>query len=136
MNGFLTKPVDPDTLRRELIRVLASWPMPRRLAPAAAAPCHCLNTHRIDEFQRLGILEELLPGCLGQIHRFVSRLEECSASKDRDGAYQTLHSLLGISGEAGAQALHQLVKRFHGVIAEGEWPRETDWFAQISSWWP
>jgi two-component system, CAI-1 autoinducer sensor kinase/phosphatase CqsS len=132
MNGFLTKPVDPDILRRELFRVLGnSIADAGPSAPAVAAPTPLLNTHRIDEFQRLGILEELLPGCLGEIHRFVSRLEECSASKDRGGAYQTLHSLLGISGEAGAHALHQTVERFYGVIAEGEWPRETDWLAQI-----
>jgi two-component system, CAI-1 autoinducer sensor kinase/phosphatase CqsS len=140
MDGFVTKPLDPAALRRELIHVLGrrgagSSPAAPTAAPAAAAAAatlvSVLNTRRINEFQRMGILHELLPGCLGEIRRFVARLEECLASKDRNGVHGALHSLLGMSGEAGAQALYQAVERVYGVISEGEWPRETDWVAQI-----
>lgn len=136
MDGFLVKPVDPAALRQELIRVLGDRAEPEPElelpAPVAAPPTALLNIHRIDEFQRLGILDELLPGCLGEIRRFVARLEQCLASKDRSGAHLALHSLLGISGEAGAHALHQAVQQVYRVTTEGEWPRETDWLAQIT----
>ena len=136
MNGFLTKPLDPAALRRELIHVLGSrvadsGPTAPVAAPAATARTAVLNTRRINEFQRMGILHELLPGCLGEIRRFVARLEECLASKDRNGVRGALHSLLGMSGEAGAQALYQAVERVYGTINEGEWPREADWVGQI-----
>ncbi|WP_158290220.1 response regulator [Ramlibacter sp. WS9] len=133
MNGFLTKPLDPSALRRELIHVLGGNRIAAggATAPAATALTTVLNTRRINEFQRMGILHELLPGCLGEIRRFVARLEECLGSKDRNGVHDALHSLLGMSGEAGAQALHQAVERVYGTISEGEWPRETDWLAQI-----
>jgi two-component system, CAI-1 autoinducer sensor kinase/phosphatase CqsS len=136
MNGFLTKPLDPAALRRELIHVLGSraadsGPAARTGAPATTGRVAVLNTRRINEFQRMGILHELLPGCLGEIRRFVARLEECLASKDRNGVHGALHSLLGMSGEAGALALHQAVERVYGVISAGEWPREPDWLAQI-----
>jgi|GEM_PF-6878147 hypothetical protein len=45
--------------------------------------------------------------------------------------HQAKHSLLGMSGDVGAQALHRLVKRYYPLIATGVLPMEADWFDRI-----
>lgn len=133
MDGVLVKPVDTATLRDELLRVLGAPATAQVEAPARVAepPPGLLNTRRIEDFERMGVLGELLPGCLGEIRRHIDRVEQSVAANDRATLHQALHSLVGISGEAGAQALHATAKGFYGTLVQGSWPAEPDWTRKI-----
>lgn len=131
MDGVLAKPVEAAALRAELLRVLGAAPQVVRTGTPGPDATGLLNTRRIDDFERMGVLGELLPGCFGEIRRFVQQLEQSLAVRDRLGANQALHSLVGISGEAGAQALHLAAKGYYGALATGAWPAEPDWLEKI-----
>lgn len=133
MDGVLVKPVDTAALRDELLRVLGAGVPARAEAPARTVevPPGLLNTRRIEDFERMGVLGELLPGCLGEIRRHIDRVEQSVAANDRATLHQALHSLVGISGEAGAQALHATAKSFYGTLVQGNWPTEPDWTRKI-----
>ena len=54
------------------------------------------------------------------------------ARTDRSASLAALHSLLGMSGEAGAQALYQAVRRVYVPLLEhGEWPAAEGWMAHL-----
>lgn len=133
MDGLLVKPVDTAALRDELLRVLGASAPARTESPArnVEVPPGLLNTRRIEDFERMGVLGELLPGCLGEIRRHIDRVEQSVAANDTATLHQALHSLVGISGEAGAQALHATAKSFYGTLVQGNWPAEPDWTRKI-----
>ncbi|WP_041675331.1 ATP-binding response regulator [Ramlibacter tataouinensis] len=135
MDGVLTKPLDVPMLLGELARLLGGTPAAspsRQETPHDGGTPTLLNTERADEFRRLGILDELFPMCLADIRQLTQRLEACAASADRDGAYMALHSLLGASGEIGAQALHETAQGCYRALSQGEWPQPRDWPARIA----
>ena len=53
---------------------------------------------------------------------------------DVQGSIAALHSLLGMSGEAGAQAMYQQVRKLYvPLLEEGEWPSGTTWLPQLQA---
>ena len=76
------------------------------------------------------LLDDYLPGIAG----LVGKLQRQSAQQDLKGCLDTLHSLLGMSGEAGAQALYQAVRRVYVPMVESQsWPPQGEWVAQIAA---
>jgi CheY-like chemotaxis protein/HPt (histidine-containing phosphotransfer) domain-containing protein len=141
MNGFLVKPVDAlvlyDTLARLISggSVMAPPPEPTR-ENAAQAINHegLLNLQRLESYRRLGMLDELLNDYLPEMARLVGTLRQCVEDTDVQGSIDALHSLLGMSGEAGAQALYQQVRRIYvPLLEEGQWPSGNAWLAQLST---
>ncbi|HWP12976.1 MAG TPA: response regulator [Ramlibacter sp.] len=141
MNDFITKPVEAPILLATLgALVVADAARPTAPAPAMArAPAadhegELLSLARLEGFRRAGILQELLGDYLPEITRLVARLESSFAAQDLGESIDTLHSLLGISGEAGAQALHRLVRRFYVPMVETRaWPPDPEWLAHINA---
>jgi CheY-like chemotaxis protein/signal transduction histidine kinase len=135
MNGFLVKPVEAQLLYETLRPWTdgASQPGPAAQAmPDDASPL--LNVARLDSYRRLGMLDELLGDYLPEIDRLVASLEPAAARGDLDACLGILHSLLGMSGEAGAAALYQLVRRTYVPMVElRRWPPETAWVAHIAA---
>jgi CheY-like chemotaxis protein/HPt (histidine-containing phosphotransfer) domain-containing protein len=139
MNGFLVKPVEAPLLYETLTRLIAAGaaraPLPEPAVPAtpASAPADgLLNVQRLDSYRRLGMLEELLNDYVPEMARLVSSLEDCVAREDLQCSLAALHSLLGMSGEAGAQALYQQVRRVYvPLLEEGRWPAGSDWLPQL-----
>lgn len=142
MNGFLVKPVDSavlyDTLARLISGGAAMLSQPERPAPAdllAAAAAHhdgLLNLQRLESYRRLGMLEELLNDYLPEMDRLVLTLREAVDGGDVQGSIDALHSLLGMSGEAGAQALYQNVRKLYvPLLEEGQWPTGHHWLPQL-----
>ena len=114
---MLGKPIDVDELERALTALLQG---PHDGAtPAPAPPAELLNTRRIDDFKRLGLLDELLPGALVDMRRHLQELEHAEAARDDEGARQALHALVGLSGEAGAQGLHGLARQAYAAALDG-----------------
>ncbi|HVE54428.1 MAG TPA: response regulator [Ramlibacter sp.] len=138
MNGFLVKPVDPlllyDTLARLISGTGAAVALepPKAREPQPTGHQGLLNLQRLDGYRRLGMLHELLDDYLPEMDRLVVALERAVRGGDVQGSIDALHSLLGMSGEAGAQALYQEVRKLYvPLLEEGQWPRGTEWLPHL-----
>ncbi|TFZ00928.1 response regulator [Ramlibacter henchirensis] len=139
MNGFLVKPVEAGQLCEVVAELTAGrdTPAPRLDQPTvAAAPQReegpLLNVTRLESYQRLGLLEELLADYLPEIARLVGVLEQAMAEQDLKRAQEAMHSLLGMSGEAGALALYQWVRGVYvPVLEQGRWPAPEEWLPKV-----
>lgn len=145
MNDFITKPVDAPLLYEKLgrfVRQSSSVPGLEAVAvtsvkppaPAGGAGSVLLDAHRLEGFRHIGMLEELINDYLPEIASLVGRLEESVARQDLPESIEILHSLLGMSGEAGAMALYQLVRRVYiPMVEERHWPMDSDWLVQLKT---
>ena len=141
MNGFLVKPVDAALLYDTLGRLMAGGgaisaaDAARSREPEAdAAHEGLLNLQRLASYGRLGMLDELLDDYLPEMERLVLTLQEAVEEGDVQGSIDALHSLLGMSGEAGAQALYQHVRRLYvPLLEEGQWPTGREWVPQLQA---
>lgn len=140
MNGFLVKPVDAallyDTLSRLVAGGYAARPVtePALLPPAEPSGDELLNLQRLESYRRLGMVEELLNDYLPEMARLVGQLQAAAGAGDRNKSMDALHSLLGMSGEAGAQVLYQQVRRIYVPLLEDDrWPEAADWLAQLQA---
>ena len=124
MNGFLVKPVDAGLLYETLVRAVGGQArVTAALAPPPVQDEGLLNLPRLEGYRRLGMLEELLEDYQPEMARLVTRLHEAGLRGDREACLSALHSLLGMSGEAGAQALYQQVRRVYVPLLEQQrWP--------------
>jgi HPt (histidine-containing phosphotransfer) domain-containing protein len=90
-----------------------------------------LNLSRLESYRRLGMLGELVNDYLPEMARLVGKLQDAVRRDDREASLSALHSLLGMSGEAGAQALYQQVRRVYVPLLEQErWP-PPGWLDQL-----
>jgi CheY-like chemotaxis protein len=141
MDAFLVKPVDAALLYETLVRLVAgtgkataaAGPLPVVVSPTVPAD-GLLNVQRLESYHRLGMLEELLTDYLPELARLVGVLQQAAAAEDKAASLDALHSLLGMSGEAGAQALYQQVRRIYVPLLEhGEWPAAEGWLPQLQA---
>jgi two-component system CAI-1 autoinducer sensor kinase/phosphatase CqsS len=138
MNGFITKPVDAAELYRTLRELVTggevAMPEVSTVRNAGAGEGRLLDLERLESYRRMGMLEELLSDYMPEIGRLVERLEGCVARQDLPQALDVLHSLLGMSGEAGGAALYQLVRSVYVPMVETHsWPGQPGWLEQISA---
>lgn len=145
MDGFLVKPVDAAQLVESVRHLLAGArpvPRPGSLPPRAPQPpadadgdeLPLLNEGRLAGYERLGMLDELLADYLPEIDRLVGVLGEAVRDGQLDAARDALHALLGMSGEAGAQALYREVRRLYvPVLEERRWPPEAGWLGRLQA---
>ena len=139
MNDVLTKPVEAAALYGKLRQVLGASPavgqpeVREDVAPFGTT-AGLLNLERLGSYRRLGILEELLTDYLPEISRLIVRMQESAAAADLEACLDSLHSLLGMSGEAGAQALYRQVRQVYVPMLEGRtWPRQAGWSDEIAA---
>jgi two-component system, CAI-1 autoinducer sensor kinase/phosphatase CqsS len=139
MNDFLVKPVEASVLYdklRQLIGATVQAPAiaelqcPTELAGPAG---ELLNVERLESYRRMGMLHELLADYLLEIARLVEEIDRAVARQDLQAGLGLLHSLLGISGEAGAQALYRCVRQIYVPMVEGHrWPTSAGWVREIT----
>ncbi|GAC1600586.1 MAG: hypothetical protein NVS3B2_02910 [Ramlibacter sp.] len=78
------------------------------------------------------MLDELLSDYFPEAARLIDRLERGAQQQDLAQGLEALHSLLGMSGEAGAAALHQMVRRIYvPMVEEHHWPQAEGWLEQL-----
>ena len=140
MNAFLVKPVDAMKLYETLARLVTAGAAPAPVTEAALPPEpppgreSLLNIQRLESYRRLGMLDELLNDYVPEMARLVEKLQTAVQGGDVQGSVDALHSLLGMSGEAGAQALYQQVRRLYvPLLEEGQWPAGHAWLPQLQA---
>jgi CheY-like chemotaxis protein len=141
MNAFLVKPVDAAVLYDTLTRLISGGStMENHSGPAKLDEEHpashegLLNLQRLESYRRLGMLDELLNDYLPEMDRLVATLREAVDGADVQGSIDALHSLLGMSGEAGAQGLYQYVRKLYvPLLEEGQWPTGHEWLPQLQA---
>jgi two-component system, CAI-1 autoinducer sensor kinase/phosphatase CqsS len=140
MNAFITKPVEAAVLYRTLASLVAGARAPQEtLRPtqgsdAVVAGNALLNPERLESYTRIGMLEELLGDYVPEIAALVGKLQRHANHNDMPACIDVLHSLLGMSGEAGAQALYQAVRRAYVPMVETRaWPTQPDWTGHIAA---
>ena len=141
MNVFLTKPVDAAVVYDKLRQLIG--PRGGAVLPAGAVHssqagvrpgAELLDESRLESYRRIGIFDELLSDYFREAERLVENLDKATQKQDLEGALEALHSLLGMSGEAGAAALHQLVRRIYvPMVEERRWPAADGWLQQIEA---
>ena len=139
INGLLAKPVENTLLYEALTRFMSGGPVrgARTEAPAGATatsviPEGLLNMQRLESYTRLGMLDELVNDYLPEMSRLLHSLQDAVRGNDVQRSLAALHSLLGMSGEAGAQALYQHVRKLYVPLLEhGQWPAAGDWLPQV-----
>lgn len=132
MNDLLVKPVDMASLygklkawARPVVGMSASTP--RSVSGSASMHRSLLDIARLENYQRLGVLDELLADLLPVIQQHVGRVAVAARANDLAACRDALHSLIGMSGEAGAQALCQQARRVYLPVKEDRWPALVDW---------
>ncbi|MBK0393362.1 response regulator [Ramlibacter algicola] len=138
MDGFLVKPVDAPVLYDTLLGLLSLPRAAGEVTPALppASPPEgegpLLNESRLDSYRRLGLLDELLADYLPEIGRLLGVLDAAVEASELDRASEALHSLLGMSGEAGALALYTRVRAVYvPVLEQRRWPDDAAWLAEL-----
>lgn len=138
MDGFLVKPVDAPVLYDTLLGLFAqpraggevTPALPPAPPPEAEGPL--LNESRLESYRRLGLLDELLADYLPEIGRLLGVLEDAVQAGELDRTREALHSLLGMSGEAGALALYTRVRAVYVPVLEQRcWPDDAGWLADL-----
>lgn len=133
---FLTKPMDVAALYGALGGLIGGTPaqhhahQARPGLPADEGPL--LDTQRLESYRRIGMLDELLGDYVAELGRLADSLQEDVARQDLQASIETMHSLLGISGEAGAGALYRMVRRIYvPMVEERSLPPAPGWEANI-----
>jgi CheY-like chemotaxis protein len=126
----IVKPVDQATLYEKLGEALGVRSEATAAAPVAQADL--LDEDRLANFLRLGMLHELVGEFVPQINVLVERIHQAHAAGDQRGALDALHSLVGMSGEAGASALYAYGRdTYVGMRESGLWPTQPLWTGRL-----
>ncbi|MDP3760788.1 MAG: response regulator [Ramlibacter sp.] len=134
MGDFITKPVDAAVLYGKLRQITSRDPA-RDTAPIPAEPGAIeglLNLDRLERYREIGMLEELVGDYVPEIERIVVRLQAACDRSDLDQCLELLHSLVGLSGEAGAATLHRLARQVYVQMSQERcMPAQPNWVGPI-----
>ncbi len=133
MSDFISKPVDITELCEKLNRQFskesgAGSPIATIRAATTAADVEpaLLDAARLGELRRIGMLEDI-PSYLAKMRDLLDQLPAARSAGDFTTMHQVLHSILGLSGEVGATALHQAIRLAYPAIKAGRFPENEDW---------
>jgi CheY-like chemotaxis protein/HPt (histidine-containing phosphotransfer) domain-containing protein len=137
IDGFLSKPAEPGELLEMLARTLlpgaaaALGPSVQKLPAPRVHAKELLDVRRLEGLRRVRMLEELVPESLQAARTLFGRLQDPVARRDVQAAREVLHSLVGICGNMGAQALYQQVRAMYvALIEHRQWPG-ADWHQEL-----
>lgn len=135
MQGVLAKPIDAVALQAALS---AAFEGRVTVPPAPAVPTRSdgdglLNLARLDNFERLGMLHELLPSALRDLRGHVQALQAAAEAGQADALAERLHALVGLAGEVGAQALHRQARERYAAWLDGKRPSGLAWVRELTA---
>lgn len=132
MNGFLVKPVEAAQLYGALEAVLGGRAAGAAQGLQAQDEGPLLNVPRLESYRQLGMLDELMSGNVPEIGRLLRVLRGTVAQGELEPTLDAMHSLLGMSGEAGALALYRRVRQLYVPMLEQQcWPSAPGWLQEL-----
>ncbi|MES3004107.1 MAG: response regulator [Pseudomonadota bacterium] len=134
MVDFITKPVDAAVLYGKLRQLTTREPA-RVSAPGPVADTseRLLDVDRLERYRQIGMLEELVGDYVPEISRLIQRIESAAEREQLDECLELLHSLLGLSGEAGAAALHRMIRQVYAQMRQEQlFPSRHQWVDPIA----
>ncbi|MBP7566499.1 MAG: response regulator, partial [Burkholderiaceae bacterium] len=90
-----------------------------------------LDPARLEQLRSVDMIDEGLPLYLAQMHAQIDRLDEAHAEDDFPKAHDALHSLVGASGDSGAQLLHRASRAIYPLLLERQWPADPQWLGRL-----
>ncbi|MBN9411999.1 MAG: response regulator [Burkholderiales bacterium] len=90
-----------------------------------------LDPARLEQLRSVDMIDEGLPLYLAQMHAQIDRLDEAHAENDFSKARDALHSLVGASGDSGAQLLHRASRAIYPLLLERHWPADPQWLGRL-----
>lgn len=139
-DSFIAKPVEASLLYATLARLIGdAAPGPTVAADGVGDDSTVdlgplIDQARLESYRRIGMLEELLGDCTVELGRLAGALQANVESRNLQASLETLHSLLGLSGEAGAQALYRAVRAVYVPMTEQRiWPQAAGWESDIQA---
>lgn len=94
-------------------------------------PAQATSSDKLAAIAQDDLLDDSFLNGIEQIRSLGARLATSAAALDIKSTHSALHALLGVSGNIGAQALHQFARQIYPRVIGGEWPAEPDWLARI-----
>jgi len=138
-NDFITKPVDIAVLCEKLNRLFLMGHETANAVVAAPTPMQTpsgdeplLDAARLIELRRIGMLDDV-PTYLNKMQDLLDQLPAAKAAGDFTNMHRLLHSMLGLSGEVGASALHQAIRSAYPAIKAGRFPDNENWCDDIAA---
>jgi CheY-like chemotaxis protein len=135
VGDFMLKPVEPEVLYRKLAALMGvSAPATTTVAAAQPEPIGepLLDEKRLQGYLRLGLLRDLADEFMIGIDRLGARVRDAVEAHDLQSTLDALHSLVGMAGEAGAQALHRRSRELYVPMLETQaWPANDDWVEEL-----
>ncbi|CAK0754679.1 two-component system, sensor histidine kinase [Gammaproteobacteria bacterium] len=125
MNGFLTKPIDPDTLIEVLTQCLPSGIVTEstEIKSKPSQPLTIEGFH-LENFIRLVENEEMILELLARFHvealETMEQLEAAIAINDLTGAWHLVHRIKGMAGNVGATDLYNAAATLETELKRGE----------------
>jgi PAS domain S-box-containing protein len=125
MDGYLSKPLDPNVL----LRTLAAYagPDPSPVALEVAAPCAELDAvfdidaiATLEKYLPASSVQELLAMFVDQIESQIDTIRRATAAQTLDGLAREAHSLASGAGNIGAARLSRLARELERVCRIGD----------------
>jgi HPt (histidine-containing phosphotransfer) domain-containing protein len=127
MDDFISKPIDPDTFLRVVVKVIpTAGEVPastRAIVDVADLPD--LDDAHLDSLARLlppARLNLVIEGYLAAAEGRLHELEACARSLDLDALARQAHDLKGASGNFGARRLQGLAEQLELASKSGDGP--------------
>jgi len=134
MQGVLGKPIDAIALQLALSAVFEGRAAEAVTAPPARADAgDLLNLARLDNFERLGMLHELLPSALFDLRGHLQALQAAAEAGQTEALAERLHAMVGLAGEVGAQALHSKARERYAAWLDGKRPAGLAWVEELKA---
>lgn len=133
ISDFLTKPVDPAALHSALAQALGlKSPVGAPIVHAPPQEQKFLDEARLVNYLRLGMLAELVDDFVPRSGVLMDEVRRAAEVRDLQAVMDAMHSLVGMSGEAGARSLHRYTREIYVAMREtGQWPSNDTWIAHL-----
>ncbi|MCK6389398.1 MAG: ATP-binding protein, partial [Azonexus sp.] len=125
MNDFISKPIDPDTLRRVLLRQFPQRESATTLATVAEAPAELPDLPGIDTregmrrvMNKAALYERILRDFLGRFGEESLAIRQAVSSGDLATAERRTHNIKGLAGTIGASALQAGAQQLEASLRE------------------
>jgi CheY-like chemotaxis protein/HPt (histidine-containing phosphotransfer) domain-containing protein len=120
MDGYLSKPLDPNTLLRTLDAYAEAAPSPAAPPATLDAVFDTGTIASLEKYLPASSVRELLAMFVDQIDSQIEPIRQAAAERDLEALGREAHSLAGSAGNIGAARLSQLARELDAACKTGD----------------